>query len=342
MTSKRFETGFFGVLLAFVLALFCFVLLPNLSALVLSATLALVFYPLYSRVHHLTHSGTFSALLVVLIVLVGVFIPLSLFGINAFSQSTRLYAMLSQNGGVNVEQFLRYFPFIHPDTFPLSMLIANFTEALRGGLNWVIQNLGSFFSGVASVLSTAILSLLGLFYFLKDGARLKNWALTILPLEEQYSEEIIREMRGVMSSVIKGTVVVAILQGVAAGVGFTLFHLPDPAFWGSVVILVSPIPIVGAWTIITPAILYLLLTGASLPALGLLLWSVVFVNVMYNVVAPQLMHRGNGIHPFVILLSMLGGIVLFGPIGFLIGPFVAAFFFSLLHIYPRLMLGKEG
>ncbi|MDP3956663.1 MAG: AI-2E family transporter, partial [bacterium] len=142
--------------------------------------------------------------------------------------------------------------------------------------------------------------------------------------------------------VIKGTLVIAVIQGIVAGTGFLLFNIPNPAFWGSLVVLSSLIPIVGTWLVVAPAVAYLLFTGQTALGISLAVWSVILVNLIYNVLSPQLMRRGNHIHPFVILLSVLGGIVIFGPIGFILGPFIIALLVSLLHIYPKLILKKKS
>lgn len=334
---KRLEAGFYFTLLAIAIILFVYLLKANLSALVLSASLALVFEPLYRMVKKKVVNESGSALLIVLVVLLIVLIPLGVFLTRVISDTTSLIGKISLGAGADSAYTLTKLFRGHTGYSTIALVIKNIDEILQQGLNWLLQNLGMFFSGLAQVFSTLILSLLGLFYFLKDGPRLIAWIERIVPLEVRHTRAILSELGNVMSSVIKGTVVVAFVQGMAAVVGFSFFGIPDPMFWGLIVVLTSPIPLVGAWMVITPAIAYLFLMGYSLNALLLLLWSIVFVNLIYNVVAPVLMHNGNDIHPYIILLSILGGIVMFGPVGFLIGPLVAAFLSALLNIYPSLM-----
>ena len=339
MEVRRFETGFFSGILGVALVFFLFIMWPNMGALVLAATLALVFYPLYQRLIVFVHHKSIAALTTVAIVVIIVFIPLGVFATKVFGDATTLYASIRESGGINLANLVSHLP--NANLFPIGSVATHVNDILSQILGWFIQNLGLVFSGLAQALSTTFLALFGLFYFLKDADRLKRWTLDIIPLELKYTELIIEEVRGVMNSVIKGTVVVAILQGVVAGVGFMIFGIPDPSFWGSLVILCSPIPLVGAWLTITPAIIYLLLSGQTLLGIGLFIWSVVTVNIIYSIISPLLMHRGNNMHPLIILLSMIGGIMLLGPIGFLTGPFISAFLFSLLNIYPKLILRKE-
>jgi predicted PurR-regulated permease PerM len=84
-----------------------------------------------------------------------------------------------------------------------------------------------------------------------------------------------------------------------------------------------------------PAIIYLFLVGNTVSAVALLFWSVLIVGLVDNIVGPYLMGRGNNMHPFVILISVLGGIALFGPLGFIVGPVITTLFFVLLEIYNQ-------
>jgi predicted PurR-regulated permease PerM len=258
--------------------------------------------------------------------------------VRIFSEVTTLYTSLASNGGFDFGTAINSFTQSNFPGFQVPEITVNFNESIRQGLTWFIQNFGSLFSGVAQALFIGFLSLLGLFFFLKDGKKLKRWTINLLPLSPKYTEEIIYETSLVVHSVTSGILIVAIIQGLVAGLGFFLFNIPNAAFWGTVVVFSSLVPIVGTWLVVVPAIAYLFFTGQTALSISLAIWSVILVNLIYNVLSPQLMGRGNNIHPFVILLSVLGGIVFLGPIGFLVGPFVIAFLFSLLNIYPKLIL----
>lgn len=342
MGMRRFETGFFIAL--FLVAVFFSwkIITPYLSVLVLSGTLALIFEPLHRNLLKIFRSGSAVALATVLVAVIMVFLPLGFFAVRIFGEVTTLYSSLSSGGGFDFGIVIERFMATNFPSLFIPDVSVNFNETVRQGLTWFVQNLVSFFSGIAQVLFTGFLSLLGLFYFLKDGKKLKRWLEDFLPLAPKYTEEIMREMSSVISSVVKGTLAVAVIQGLVAGLGFLLFNIPNPAFWGSMVVIFSLIPIVGTWLVVLPAIAYLFFTGQTVLSISLTVWSVVFVNLIYNVLSPQLMHRGNNIHPFVILLSVLGGISVFGPIGFLMGPFVTALLFALINIYPKLVLKLDS
>jgi predicted PurR-regulated permease PerM len=338
--ETRSENWFFLALLAITAIFAWFIFQPYAGALVLGGTLAFIFKPVYRGLVRSIHSEGLSALLIILIVILIIFLPLVLFGVQIVGEATNLYASLAANSGAggvgsgfgaSITNFLRA-------TFPslrIPSIALNFSDIARQALAWFLQNLGSLFSGLTQLFFTLLISSIGLFYFLKDGDQLKTWLLAHIPLAREYAEQVVGELEAVVRSVIEGMLVVAIIQGIIVGVGFWIFGVPNPAFWGALTVIVTLVPIVGTWLVAIPGVVYLAMTGQTALAIGLLIWSAILVNLAYNLITPQFVRRKSDIHPYIILLSVLGGISFFGPIGFLMGPFVVALLFSLLRIYPK-------
>lgn len=342
MSAPRFENAFFIALLAITIVLAWFILAPYLTALFLAAALAIVFRPLYRKLLKILRYEFLTSIITVFIIVIVVFIPLGFFAVRIVSEASTLYAVLVSNGGVDVGSAVTHFLRANIHGLSLPDLSVNFNDSVQQGLAWLIQNLSTLFSRIAEVLFATFLSLFGLFYLLKDGERLRKWTIDLVPLEPQYTDQILNETESVVGSVLRGTLAVVVLQGIVAAAGFFLFQVPNPIFWGAVTMLFSLVPIVGTWLVVVPAILYLFFSGEMAAAFGLAVWGLLFVNLIYNVVSPQLMRRGAHMHPYVILLSVLGGISLFGPIGFIIGPCIIALLFSLLNIYPKLVTSPSA
>lgn len=341
MDTHRSEILFFMAILAITIFLSWMVLSPYISALVLAGTIAFLFHPLYKKILGLFHNESVSAFVTVIIVTLIIFIPVGYFVIRIFGEATTLYSSLLLNGGVDFSSAFNNLMSSNFKEFDSQSFIVNLNDYITQGLSWVIQNFGLFFTRITQTFFTTFLSLLGIFYFLKEGERLKKWFIDIIPLSPKYTESIFVEMENVGSSVVKGTLVVAILQGLVMGLGFLIFHVPNPTFWGSLVVVASIIPLVGTWIVVIPAVLFLFITGQTALSIGLLIWSLVLVNIIYNILSPQLMRRGAHIHPYLILLAVLGGIGLFGPIGFLMGPLVISLLFSLLKIYTKISIKQQ-
>ena len=175
--------------------------------------------------------------------------------------------------------------------------------------------------------------LFALFYLLRDGNRLKKSLMNISPLADNYDEIIFSKLRRAIRSVVVGSLTVSVIQGVLTGIGFYIFGIPNPALWGSFAVIAALIPGIGTSLIIVPGVLYLFFTGLHLHALGLLIFGVVAVGLIDNYLGPILVNRGVNIHPFIILLSVMGGLIFFGPIGFIAGPLIVALLFALLEVY---------
>jgi predicted PurR-regulated permease PerM len=341
MNAHKLEMIFFFMLLAIALVISWLIFAPYVSAIVLAGTLAFLFLPAYKNILRLVHHPSPAALITVIAVILIVFLPLGFFATKIFSEATALYASIAPNSGADLSGTVNNLIQSNFGNLHLPQITVDFGTLMRQILNWFLQNLGPLFSNITQILLGTFLSLLGLFYLLKEGENLKKWIFNLISLEPKYEDLIMREMGAIVSSVVKGTIVIALIQGIVAGVGFAIFNLPSSAFWGSLVVVASLVPLVGAWIVLTPAIIYLFLAGQIASGIGLAIWSIVIVTFVYNILAPQLMGRGNKVHPYIILLSVLGGIALFGPMGLLMGPFVIAFLLSLLKIYPDLILKRN-
>ena len=134
----------------------------------------------------------------------------------------------------------------------------------------------------------------------------------------------------------------ALIQGILTAVGFTFFGIPNATLWGSVAAITALIPGIGTALVLLPAILYLYFSGETLFAVGLLLWGMTAVGLVDNFLGPKLVERGMRLHPFLILLSVLGGVGFFGPLGFLLGPLVLSLLFALIEIYFAIKKEHEG
>jgi predicted PurR-regulated permease PerM len=162
------------------------------------------------------------------------------------------------------------------------------------------------------------------------------------PLDAAHNEEILHETETTIKATLWGTVIVAVVQGLLGGVGFWIFGLPQPAFWGTVMIPTAVIPVVGSAIIWGPAAVYLLVMGHVGPGVGLIIWGGVFVSVIDNVLKPLLMKGSRSTPSIFILFSILGGITYFGMIGFILGPLILSFLLSLLRIYQKTILMKPA
>lgn len=338
MEYKKLQAYFFIALLVGVLGLTLFVFAPFLAPLLVGATFAIVFKPFHRKIlGFMPNKESVAAMITVFFVLILVLTPLIFFGIQVLQEVRQLYVSFvssdvlpnfSHTLIVKIKELL-------PSYAPLSTeeISSDLNQYIAQTLNWLVQNLGTIFSSAVRISFSLLIALFAFYYLLKDGKKFKKEVVSLSPLADHYDKEILEKLLVVVNSVIKGTLVVSIVQGILAGIGFFVFGIPNAALWGSVTVIASLIPILGTSLVTVPAVAYLFIIGNTPAGFGLLVWVFVLVGFIDNFLRPKVIERGVHLHPFLILLSVIGGIGVFGPIGFLVGPLILSLCFALLNIY---------
>jgi len=337
MSYQKSEIYFLFSLLAVVSILAFFIFQPFLYSLILASIFSTVFAPTFKRTLSFTRENRgLAALLSTAFVLVVIVVPVSFLSVQIFKEATQLYSSLVSDTGIsnlsqNIESSIRSagLPFL-----PQGSL--DFSQYVKGGLSWLIQHFDTVFSNVARVLVDIFVLLVALYYLFKDGDKLKSVAIAVSPLQDVYDETILRKLEIAINSVVRGNIAVGLVQGVLTTIGLTIFGVPNPVLWGSVAAVAALIPGFGTSLVLVPCILFLFFSNAMTAAAGLLVWWVVAVSFVDNYLGPRLVSRGVQLHPFLILLSILGGIGFFGPLGFLFGPLALSLLFALAEIYSTI------
>lgn len=336
--SHLLQYSFFTCLYVGTLVLSFFILKPFLPVLFLSIIFAVVFNPLYLRLVRLFDGRRgAAAACVVLVVFVLIVVPLTAFVYMLFDEAAGIYDHLAGGGGREIvarfealaNGLRAYAPGVSFDMGEY----ADLNTYLELGLSWVVSNASAFFSSVVATVLYVLLMFIALFYFLKEGRSITRTLMLLSPLKNSHDEMILGKIATSINAVVRGRLAMAIVQGSFAGAGFAVFGVPNPVFFGFLTAFASLVPMVGTSLVLVPAILYLFLAGHMVAALGLLAWGAIAVGFIDDILGPMLLERGMKIHPFLVLLSVLGGLRLFGPIGFIAGPVVLAVLFVLTNIY---------
>jgi predicted PurR-regulated permease PerM len=217
-----------------------------------------------------------------------------------------------------------------PDQTSSMEFISPALSRLASGVNRLVQRA---VTGLTSTLLDLILFLITLFFILRDGQKLGNELRSIAPVSEERGNEIYVQLAKTVKGVLYSMVVVPVSQGLLAMLGFTLFGLPSPIFWGTMLIFASVIPGIGSPLVWVPAAVYLLFTGPLWQGLGLLAWGTLVISTSDNIIKPILLRGTAQIHPLLAFFAILGGILSFGPIGFLVGPVILSLMLSVVRIY---------
>lgn len=338
MESARTQHYFFLILLFVVLAVNAALFLPYVGTLVFAATLATLFSGAHRRILAAmpAYQSTAAAVTMFGIFLV-TFVPLSFFSALVFQQSQDLYAQVTADGGgsASLQETIERAVERVPVLSGAKAAIPDLRAYAREGLEYVVRNVGALFSGVATLALNVLLMLFGLFFFLRDGAKFRKALVGLSPLRDADDELIVNQLDAAVHAVIKGALFISLMQGVIAGIGYAIFGVPNAALWGAATVITSLIPGIGTAAVVVPAAIYLWNMGSAGAAIGLAVWGFLIVGLVDNILKPKLIAQGVGIHPFFILLSVLGGLQLFGVYGFLLGPLVLSFLVALVRLYKQ-------
>jgi len=209
----------------------------------------------------------------------------------------------------------------------------NINEVISTFLTFLTNNIANIFSTTVSVLFSFVLLLLTIFYFLKDGENWKKTLLRLSPLSGVADQKIITRLAETITGVVRGYLLIALIQGILMGIGLTIFHVPNAAIWAVVAGIASIVPPFGTAIVSVPAVIFLFATGHTGYSIGLLIWATIIVGTGDNLLNPYIVGQKINIPPFLILFSVLGGISLLGPIGILIGPLTIGLLYTLTEIY---------
>lgn len=336
------DAFFLGLVLLTTLA-FLGLLQDFLLPLFWATVLAIVFGPVHRRwVAAVGGRNVLASVLTLVTVIVVVFLPLVAVGAAVSREAVAIYDRIAA-GEIDLEAPLRTIEGLlplateHLDRFGVDL------ERIRG---WVSSAAVASSRFVASQALEAgqnalrfvllfFLTLYVLFFFLRDGDRLVDALTRVLPLGEERERQLFAKFAEVSRATLKGTLVVGVVQGTLGGLLFWALGLPTPVFWGVVMAVLSFLPAVGSGLVWGPAAVILMATGQVWRGVVLVVAGILVIGLVDNILRPLLVGRDTRMPDFLILVSTLGGLTIFGISGFVIGPIVAAFFLAVWDMFGQ-------
>ncbi|OHA59395.1 MAG: hypothetical protein A2589_00810 [Candidatus Vogelbacteria bacterium RIFOXYD1_FULL_46_19] len=345
--KQNLQLYFFLLIFIVVAILSMMVLFPFINAIALAFVLAIAFKPLYYWFNrHLKSWPALSSILTILVIFLLIIIPLTLvFGQIVRETRDIALSLMGADSSLLLSGWMTKINELVGSFLPgAGFDLASYTGRIAEGL---IQGVWENFSFVTS----STLSLLGLildafivaitlFFLLKDGPAFKRSLIHFSPLDDDLDRQIMAKLENTINAVVRSAFVVALIKGGLTALGLVIFDVPNVALWSLAAGLASMIPGVGTALVFVPIIIYMFFTGGIIPALGLLIWAALIVGLADNILVPYFYSRGVKIHPVLILLSVLGGLAMFGGLGFVFGPLILSLFFTLLDL-QRLFVTKE-
>ena len=335
MLSKRRLSPWFLLALLVLLGFLAFRLVAVFFSYVMFGLfLAYLTFPVYARLLKVFHKPAVAASLMLLLLVVAVLVPLAFLLAELVSQAQQMIGALGLADpqaildaiAARINAFLG----LPPSSGSSSNLINDAYDSIQDALTAWLRDLPRH---VAEGLLGVFLLVYVLYYSYTDGPRALQAIREMLPLHPEQRETLFRDVGQSIRGVMYGTILMSALQAGLAASGFALFDVPDIALWSVLVFILALLPIVGAPMVWVPWSMYLIYIGETFRGVGLLLYCAVLVNGIEHIIRPKLIGSVADIHPLLVLLGVVGGLALFGFVGFILGPLLLSVFVTVLNLY---------
>lgn len=338
MKFSHIQQVFFFTILLLTTGVFLWMLGSYLLPVLWGAVIAIIFYPLHQRIEQLLNGrSTLASITTLITIVLAVLIPLTIIGGMIVQDSLNLYQRISQDENFASTSLLNRAEVFTSYLEPYGVSQEAIFDRVRGWAATVSQTLSSSLIAV-SQMTLKLFVYIGimiylLFFFFRDGPRLVERLLFYLPMESKYKHRLLHRFSDTARAIVKGTVIIAALQGTIIGVTFWLTGIASPVLWGVAIAILSLIPAVGPALVWLPTGIILIATGELWSGVAVITVGVLLVSVVDEFLRPILVGRESKIPDAIILLATIGGLATFGISGFVIGPIIAAFFLSLWTIF---------
>ena len=339
-TMKDSKILFFAIL-GLVTILFLYLLLPFFFPIFWAAVIAGVFRPLYSRINRKLNRPNLSTAVFFLLIALILLLPTAIVGTLVFNESVQIYEKLSPDTKHMDRSVQRLINTIADNSIARlfhinkAMLIAKTTEVAQGITKYIFVHLTDLTQNTLGLLVQFAIMLYTLFFFVRDGDRFLRMAMKIFPLGMGREKLLFDRFIVTAKSTLKVTLILGGIQGALGGILFFVTGVEGAVIWGLMMILMAIVPMVGCTIIWAPAGILMLLYGHTWEGILILAFGAFVISTVDNLLRPILIGQDVEMHPLLIFLSTLGGIILFGFSGFVIGPVIASLLIAIWEIYEE-------
>lgn len=346
--KKEEISKYYLLALIFLIILLAFLIIkPFIKEILIGIIISYIFYPIYKKINKRLNS-TLSALIICCLVILLVTLPLVFIINTVYNEASKVFVeykektpltdiagRCKQNNGLFCNILAKSEEILSNQKYKGLFLdvIQKFRTQILGRASEIILLIPKFLFDIFIVFFI-------IFYLLKDGKKLYEWVITVLPIKKSHQDILLKSFNDVTYAVVYGHVVVAIIQGIIGTIGFIIFKLPSPILLGSIMTIFALIPYLGAGVVWLPAGLIIILNGFLLQensiiirGVLLLLYGAFIISTIDNILRPKIIGARADIHPIIVLLGVIGGISLFGFVGIVIGPVILAACSVMIRIY---------
>ena len=290
------------------------ILKPFITAILGSIVLAYIFNPLYKFINKRIKNSTFSALLVISILIILVAMPIFFVVNSLIDEAAEINNLVRTSGAYSKLIEVKYIP-----------------EIISKATEYIISNASKFIISLPSRLLSLGIMFFILFYLLIQGEFLLKSITDKIPLEERQKDHLINKFRETVNALIYGLLITGIIQGVILAISFYIFHANSPILFGVIVFILALIPALGPAIVWLPIGLIKIMTGSLVDGAGILLVGILLITPIEMILRPKLIGKKSSFHPLAVLIGVIGGIELMGFIGMIYGPLILSIAVTLIE-----------
>jgi predicted PurR-regulated permease PerM len=343
MNHPELQQKTFLILLILVTIAFGWILLPFYGAVFWGAVLAILFAPFYRRLlARMNQRPNMAALATLAICLVLVILPLTLITMAMLQEGLLVYEKIRSgqiNFGTYFQQVVAALPqwltrlLDRMDLLDINSIQQRLSSGAVQGSQYVATQAINITQNTFDFMVSFFIMLYLLFFLLRDGAALSTRIRDAVPLSASHKRMLFKKFTTVIRATVKGNVAVAAVQGALGGIAFWFLGIQGALLWAVLMAFLSLLPAIGAAVVWLPVAIYFLVTGAIWQGVALIVYGVLVIGLVDNVLRPILVGKDTQMPDYVVLISTLGGMALFGLNGFVIGPAVAALFIACWDLF---------
>ena len=345
MNHPELQQKTFLILLILVTIAFGWILLPFYGAVFWGAVLAILFAPFYRRLlARMNQRSNWAALTTLAICLVLVILPLTLITMAMLQEGVLVYEKIRSgqiNFGTYFQQIVAALPqwltrlLDRMDLLDINSIQQRLSTGAVQGSQYVATQAINITQNTFDFMVSFFIMLYLLFFLLRDGATLSTRIRDAIPLSAAHKRHLFKKFTTVIRATVKGNVAVAAVQGALGGLAFWFLDIQGALLWAVLMAFLSLLPAIGAAVVWLPVAVYFLVTGSIWQGVALIVYGVTVIGLVDNVLRPILVGKDTQMPDYVVLISTLGGMALFGLNGFVIGPAVAALFIACWDLFTE-------
>ncbi len=319
---------------------------PFLTAVAWAMVFAIVFYPVYAFLCRQVKFRSLASLITIALILIVILGPISYLTSLLITETQAFLASIDQDRLESMQRFYRGL-----SSSPLYQKMSTYMgelpseETIREGIRragkTLIDTMSLQITNVMVILANFLFMIFTIFFFLRDSAGFLAKARDFMPFSERHKDRLATQVKDMIVSTVYGGATVALIQGILGGLAYYTVGMESPVMWGVAMAVMSFVPVIGTFSIWGPGSVYLLLSGSYARGIGLFLFGVLVISMVDNILRPLIIGSRTKMPTILILFSVLGGIKLFGMIGFVMGPLIMAAFISVFEIFRHIEDEKE-